>query len=385
MRAEGRDGPTRGRRAAAGAEASSPEVPAAPCPRCVCGRMSAARRSSAKNHKPLGQGWRPKKSDSGHGFRQMSREKSGSRQMSPEKSGSRQMSREKSGFRHPWTSPRVAGGGGSTDPSVSPKARQIYRPNQLNRTEFKFAAQHSDAKDITVISKGFTTLNTFKKILSSMASFMSLETTVKCKGFNTYIFFYAFDSHDMESFYNIDYIHRTSLQDVFFYVFGDYCVVQRLYHTDYIHRASLQYVFFYVFGDDFVVQRLYHTDYIHRASLQYGLFYVFGDYSDKQRLYHSNYIHKASLQYTRLPQYLKSFDDSERMSGNFLQTTVQIPGRAPQLHPAFLCRRSVPPSPREKSLAICLPAAIYSHTANVRGKILINGFSNSETPAMDVL
>ena len=86
-----------------------------------------------------------------------------------------------------------------------------------------------------------------------MGSFMILETTVTCKGF----------------IYHIDYIHRVSVQYVFFYDVGDYCDLQRLYHNDYIHRVSLQYVFFYVVGEDRVVKMLYHIDYIHRVSLQY--------------------------------------------------------------------------------------------------------------------
>ena len=52
----------------------------------------------------------------------------------------------------------------------------------------------------------------------------------------------------MQRLYHIDHIHRVSLQYVFFYDVGNYCVEQRLYHIDYIHRVSLQYVFFYDVG-----------------------------------------------------------------------------------------------------------------------------------------
>ena len=80
----------------------------------------------------------------------------------------------------------------------------------------------------TVTCKGFNTFITITGLLSTMCLLMYLEMTMIGKGFIKFIFF-----------------HKVSLLYIFFYVFGDDCVLERVYLIHNIHAVSLQYVLVY--------------------------------------------------------------------------------------------------------------------------------------------
>jgi hypothetical protein len=98
-----------------------------------------------------------------------------------------------------------------------------------------------------------------------------------------------------------------------FHAFQDHSDLQRLL-THWLHRVSLQYVFFYALGDDFVVKRLCHIDYICKTSLHCEFFHAFEVDYDVQRLYYIAYIQPGMVAHAFNPS------TREAEAGRFLSS-----------------------------------------------------------------
>lgn len=86
-----------------------------------------------------------------------------------------------------------------------------------------------------IIPVGYPTFSTLKGILCSGISFMYLKTLIA--------------SDNIWWLSHIPYIHKASLQWIFFHTFKIFDDTWGIFHIFYVHRVPLQCEFFHVFGN----------------------------------------------------------------------------------------------------------------------------------------